>query len=645
MRAVAVGLVVFFHLWPNLLPGGYVGVDVFFVISGYLITGLLVRAALPGGRISLLDFYSRRARRLLPAATAVLAATLVGMLVFLPPARWEETATQVAAGALYLQNWVLAWLAVDYLGAENAASPVQHYWSLAIEEQFYLVWPLMMMATIAAARKTGVSATRALVATLGLLFAGSLAASIVLTAANQTQAYFVTHTRLWELALGGLLALSIHRFRGTMQARAAMALAGLAAIFWSAWSYSHATPFPGTAALLPTLGTVLVVIAGDVRIGAFRGLNAGWLRYLGDRSYSIYLWHWPLIAFYSARQDQVGLLDGLGLLALTLVIAHLSYCYIEERYRHPRARGEWRPLGYGLASVLACVLAAGAVQYFIAAQPAAVARPNDPDYPGPAALLAAAPVPDGVKPIPPLARLKRDLPIVYREKCHQDQASAEPISCVLGDPDGTKTVVVAGDSHAAQWIPALDRLSKEQGWKLVTLTKSACAFSRVDVLKAGKPYPSCAEWRENVVARIKELGAATVFTSQSRYDYVSAQAMTQGLRSVWSELTQAGAQVVAIHDTPWMPFQPADCLAGDPKECVARREEVAAKDVFSAAAEGMDAVRVIDLTDGICGPETCEAVVGNIIVWRDQHHMTATYAEALAPFLGRKLDNYGAGLN
>ena len=211
LRAVAVGLVLIFHVWPSILPGGYVGVDVFFVISGYLITGLLVRTALRDGRISLVDFYSRRARRLLPAATAVLAATFAGMFVFLPEARWEEAATQIAASALYVQNWVLAWLSVDYLGAENAASPVQHYWSLSIEEQFYFVWPLVMIAAIAIARRFGLSLRRTFVVALAVIFALSLAASILLTAQEPAQAYFVTHTRMWELALGGLLALTIHR--------------------------------------------------------------------------------------------------------------------------------------------------------------------------------------------------------------------------------------------------------------------------------------------------------------------------------------------------------------------------------------------------------------------------------------------------
>ena len=639
LRAVAVGLVLIFHIWPSALPGGYVGVDVFFVISGYLITGLLVRAALRDGRISLLDFYARRARRLLPAATAVLAATFAGMFVFLPEARWEETARQIAASALYVQNWMLAWLSVDYLGAENAASPVQHYWSLSIEEQFYFVWPLVMIGAIYLSRRLDLSLRRTFVFALSFIFVASLATSVLLTASEPAQAYFVTHTRMWELALGGLLALTIHRVRVDSQLlRAGMALVGFAAIVWSAFAYSPATPFPGTAALAPTIGTALLIVAGDVRLGFFRGLNAQWLTWIGDRSYSIYLWHWPLVVFYTVGTETVGLMDGLGLLALTLVLSHLCYEHIEQRYRHGQANGEWKPLAYGLASIVGCVAAAGALQYSIVSQAAIHVDMADARYPGPAALLTSAPVPDGVDAIPSLAALKRDLPVVYAEKCHQNQTDVEPISCTLGDPDGETIMAITGDSHAAHWVPALDRVAKASGAKLLTFTKSACAFSRVEVRTQGKPYTSCGEWRENVIDRIKELGVDTLFTSQSRYSYVDENKMAEGLRSVWAELVDAGVEVVPIRDTPWMQFEPGDCLAaGDPSLCTTPRREAEASDVFSQAASTIDGLRVIDMTDGICGPDTCTAIVGNIIVWRDNHHLSATYSEALGPYLAQQL--------
>ena len=417
-----------------------------------------------------------------------------------------------------------------------------------------------------------------------------------------------------------------------------IAIAGLAAILWSALTYSPATAFPGVAALVPTLGTALVILAGDVRLGFFRGLNARVLTWIGDRSYSIYLWHWPLVVFYTVRQEKVGLMDGIGLIALTMLLSHLSYEYLEQRYRHAKVKGEWKPLGYGLASIAACVAAAGTLQYSVASQATIHIDAADPRYPGPAALLAAAPVPEGVEAIPALAALKRDLPRIYvGDACHQNQVGAEPISCTLGNPDGARTMVITGDSHAAQWVPALERIAHANGWRLVTFTKSACAFSRVEVRLRNEPYASCMEWRENVIAEIKALRPDVVFTSQSRYGYIARETMVEGLRSVWRELAEAGIKVVPIHDTPWMPFQPGDCLAlGKPENCTAPRSKVEASDIFADAASALEGIGVIDLTDAICDPANCETIIGNMIVWRDQHHLTATYAAALAPYLAQQ---------
>jgi len=636
LRAIAVGLVVIFHIWPNWLAGGYVGVDVFFVISGYLITGLLARAAERDGRVSLLDFYSRRARRLLPAATLVLTFAFVGMFFLLPEARWEETVIQIAASALYIQNWVLAWLSVDYLGAEQAASPVQHYWSLAIEEQFYFIWPWIMIGCLFLARH-GLSRRRIFTFALAAIFTASLAASVYFTAQQPQSAYFVTYTRAWELALGGLLALTIHRISIESQwLRAALLIAGLAAIVGSAAVFTEATAFPGIAALVPTVGAVLVLLAGDVRLGAFKGLNAIWLGYIGDRSYSIYLWHWPLVVFYTVRVEIIDPMAGLGILALALVLSHLCYEHVEQRFRHPGKPREWRPLGMALASICMCLLAAGSTIYLLRSQSVSADAGTDL-YPGPAALLADASVPLGVDTLPSLANLKRDLPVVYGLGCHQNQESAEPISCTLGDPNGTKTMVITGDSHAANWIPALDIVARDNGWKLVTFTKSACAFSRVEVQVQGKPYTACMQWRENALAKIKEIGAEVMFTSQSRYGYIEDAEMAAGLTSVWQELIASGVRVVPIQDTPWMPFEPGDCLQdGDFDLCTAPRAEVVARDVFYQAASALSGVKVVDLVDAICDPQTCFSVVGNVIVWRDPHHLTATFAAALAPYLAQQ---------
>ncbi|MBA1144029.1 acyltransferase family protein [Mesorhizobium neociceri] len=635
LRGLAVALVVVYHLWPAVLPGGYVGVDVFFVISGYLITGLLAQMALRDGRVSLIEFYSRRVRRLLPAATLVLLVALLGTLLFISKARWEEIGNQIVASALYVENWRLAAVAVSYLEADTLPSPVQHYWSLSIEEQFYIVWPLVMIGVTWLSRRRDLPLRACLIGALSLIFAASLIASVVLTATDPAQAYFVSHTRLWELALGGLLVLTEHRFRLGVFARRFLAILGMAGILAAAVLFSATTPFPGASALLPTLATALIILAGEVEVGRFRGLDSWPLRFVGDRSYSIYLWHWPLITIFLAQGYSLTLASGFGLIAMTLVLSDLSYRYVEQRYRQARTAVWWKPLGYGTAAVLTCVVASGSLLLFLKTERIDTALIGTPSYPGPAALVSGAAVPDGVDLLPPLARLRRDVPVVYATKCHQEESS-EPKRCSLGDPTGAKTIVLVGDSHAAQWVPALDKVAKNRNFKLVTFTKSACPFSRVAIMADGKPNVLCAQWQDNVLAEILKLKPYLIVTSQSNYGSVPQDQMIEGLRSLWSRLTEAGSQIVAIRNTPYMKFDPGDCLSATPTKCVTRLSDVERSNVLVLAAEGQKNVRAIDMVDTICGPQLCPAVVGNIIVWRDNHHLTATYSLALAPYLAAK---------
>ena len=635
LRGLAVAFVVIFHIWPAALPGGYVGVDIFFVISGFLITGLLARMALSDGGISLVGFYTRRVRRLLPAAIVALFVTLAGTLLFVSDAWWEETAKQVMASALYVQNWRLAEQAVDYLGAEDAPSPVQHFWSLSIEEQFYIVWPLLMIAALWWARRRGYSPIQTLTAALGVVLAGSLAASVVLTRSDPTWAYFVTHTRVWELALGGLLALTLDRFQPDGRVRTAMAVTGILAAFASAILFTRSTDFPGFKALLPTFGAALIIAAGGTRIGRFRGLDTAALRYVGDRSYSIYLWHWPLIIFYVAQRGSIGLFDGVALIIAIVAVSDLSYRFVEQPYRHSRPSLQWRPLIDGTVAVGLCVAAAGGLVYAIDRQRIDVSLIGTTNYPGPAALLANAAVPEGVKPLPPLSKIGSDVPVIYRMKCHQEQKGIDATGCRLGDPAGTKTIVVMGDSHAAQWIPAVDKIAKDRKWRLITFTKAACPVTRVTILDDGKPYEQCALWREKVLAEIATLKPDFAITSQSNYTSVAQDAMIEGLRSVWNELASQGVHVIAIRNTPFSLFDPRNCLGTDPGKCVNPRSEVERENIYALAAQSLTGVTVVDMNDALCGKDSCPAVVGNIVVLRDNHHLTATYALALAPYLAK----------
>src|SRR3954451_21103684 len=298
LRALAVALVIAAHVWPDLVPGGFVGVDVFFVVSGYLITSLLVEEIARTGRIRLTAFWARRARRILPAALVTLLVCAVATMILVPSNHWDAFMREVAASAAYVENWQLAHTAVDYFAKDDGVSPVQHYWSLSVEEQFYLMWPLLLLGPPAVPRRRGPqSRVVALAAAMGVLTAVSLSWSILHTPNDPEAAYFVTPTRAWEFGAGGVLALLPQLARSPVLVRAILSWLGLAAIVVAAFAYGSDTVFPGSAALLPVLGTLAVIRAGapDHRLAPARLLALGPIQRTGDLSYSLYLWHWPVL--------------------------------------------------------------------------------------------------------------------------------------------------------------------------------------------------------------------------------------------------------------------------------------------------------------------------------------------------------------
>lgn len=636
LRALAVGAVLLFHIWPGLVPGGYVGVDVFFVISGYLITSVLFREAASTGSISLARFYERRIRRLLPAATAVLLA-VAACLPLLPRGRWQDTAYEIAASALYVENWRLAWLAVDYLGAENEPSPVQHYWSLSIEEQFYIVWPLVMLALLALPRGRPLRTT--LMAALTSIAAFSFAASVILTSQDQAAAYFLTHTRMWELALGGLLALVTQpSISGRM--REGLRLAGLTAIVASCFAFSSATQFPGVAALLPTLGCALVIAAGsgelnrNERFSSYRLLASSPAQHLGDISYSVYLWHWPLIVFAGAllSEPHLSLGAGAAVLAATLLLSRVSYRFIEQPFRHP-GQQTLPALMSGAASITGVVLVSGAVLFTIRGSSTDVAVSSE-QYPGALALMSGAPVPRVDALLPPLAKVPQDLPGAYRSKCHLDQRMAELNPCVFGPENAPFRVLLSGDSHAANWIPALQVLAEKRGWRVETHTKSSCQLLIEPVEIKGEVYKSCFDWGTRVLSRISEWRPDVVLVSQSFKAQLidRTRPIEKAIAATWSEILKAGVRVIGIAETPWHELNPVECLEMD-RACASDRQSVTRDNRFAAAAAIEPRVPVIDMMDTLCTPTQCPMAIGNIVVWRDRHHLTATYSRTVADVL------------
>ena len=673
LRAIAVGLVLLYHAGVTWLPGGYVGVDVFFVISGFLITGMLVRQSLEKGRIDLADFYARRIRRILPAATIVLVFVAVFTLVLLPRTRWESIGTEIVGSALYLVNWVFA-DGTDYLDAGSAASPLQHFWTLAVEEQFYIVWPALLigllwlahLGTKHPADQDAQSARiqRFLQIGVGLVIVPSFIWSIYYTQTNPAPAYFVTTTRLWELAIGAAIAIFVvyleklpHQLGYILQG------GGLVAILAAGLFYSDATSFPGYAALLPTLGAAAVIIggmSGRATEGFAVVLNVRPMRWVGDLSYSLYLWHWPLIVFATYFFDgTLPVWAGLIVVVLAVVPSWLSYRYVEQPFRDWQRLKEKsvRALRAG-ASLMVATAACGLIILFsshVLAQQNTSTTAGD----GPQGAEIVEAEPDAVEPVkqaesinPDVTEAQEDLAVAYEDGCHVDQVESGVKSCVYGNEDSDYVVAVVGDSHATHWVPALEKIAEENDWRLETYTKSACALSTVAVNYQGSFYESCYDWNQQVMEELVGADAPDhVIVSAASYpaaessdvpDGVNTGKISEGLGDAWTKLQDDGVGVTAILDTPRLDLDVPECVAENPEdltECSEKRSdalEASAHEDMQQAAETSD-TEAVDLTDMFCSSDSCSAVIGDVLVWRDQHHMTATYSESLTSSLQREL--------
>lgn len=699
LRAVAVGVVLLYHANFPFLTGGFVGVDVFFVISGYLITGLLLREAITNGRISLSDFYARRARRILPAATIVLVVTLGLTALFLPPIRWEQIGTEAAGAAVYVVNWILA-KNTDYLNADVAASPVQHFWTLSVEEQFYIVWPLLLIAVLwlATRRKKGAHSAPSQARVLGFAAVGitlilipSLVWSIYYTDLNAAPAYFVTTTRLWELAIGAALAVFATQLtRLPDWFGYLLGWAGLAGILAASFFYTSSSPaFPGSAALLPTLSAAAVIAGGfngraSRGVGRLLGLRP--MRWIGDISYSLYLWHWPLVVVATyLLGGHLQFRWGLAVVAFSILPAWLSYRFIENPFRDWKRlkASAGRSLSAG-AGLVAITLVCATVVFFmprISAPPAvaenvkelgaealidqAVKPPHAVELPGEYFSAAAAGGPlseqliasfDGLgKPVdsveggflPSAIDARTDNPELYAMGCQLSEEEGTPKPCFFGDTAGKKTVMLVGDSHAAAWMPALDVLAKKHKWRLITNTKSGCSFADVPQTRFGGAFPTCDEWNQRVMDQVLQEHPMLVVTVNAGRRGVwengaslkgdqKVQTFGAGLHRHWAKLNKAGIPVRVIKDTPEISFDVPECVSANPQnltKCAMPRDTALNKRPHPEleALKGLPDTELIDMNDWICpDASACPAVVGNVLVWRDTDHITATYSRTLA---------------
>lgn len=676
LRAVAVGTVLLYHAGASFMPGGFVGVDIFFVISGFLITGLLVKEMRQDGKVSLSGFYARRAKRILPAATIVLLAVAALTVTVLPRNRWDSIGWEILGSAFNVVNWVFANNSTDYLRQDQAASPVQHFWTLAVEEQFYIVWPLLLVGVCVLAsskvrhRSSVLNLPRAInlarIAVLTLTVP-SFVFSILYTQENSGAAYFVTTTRLWELGVGAIIALfATELSRLNAVAAQLVGWMGLAGIIASVVLISSGTPYPGSAAMLPTLGAAAVIIAGmngRARTGVGAILSLSPFTWIGDVSYSLYLWHWPMIVIGTYILGGLTLTQGLIIIALSFIPAVLSYRYVER----PVLRWDYlkdNRTALGLATIMFCCAGFAAIAILLVPKPVNLAGYT----PAPVSLGGEAYTPtqalrgaellandpgtgvaqDKVAPFEPLAMYAAD--DMVTSECHQKVNEDQAEACVHGDANAAFHIAVVGDSHAAQWGPAFDRVAKKNGWRVDMYTKSSCALVGTMIMAEGDKatYDTCLSWHNNVMAALTGPNKPDiVLTTGQAYKTADGLPLADSLAASWRALKDAGITVAALGDTPRPGINVPECaLANEQRltECAVDRT-VALKNGLATqqlAARLVGGVEVLDMTENICPADKCAVVIGNVFVYRDSNHITATYIRTLAPALESKLASIGA---
>ncbi|WP_193750438.1 acyltransferase family protein [Curtobacterium luteum] len=668
LRAVAIGLVVLYHLWPNRLPGGFVGVDVFFVISGFLITGHLVRSigTQPTPRL-LVDFYARRIRRLAPAAVLVIVFVLIASVLLLPATSLAPTGWSALASTLFSQNWYLASQSVSYLEAASQPSALQHFWSLSVEEQFYIVWPLVLLAVALVAHRRRVPLIRALGTAVLVLGSLSLVWSLIHTASDPDVAFFDTTARAWQFAFGAVIALLPERVR----LPGWLAWGGIACIAVATFAFSDSTPFPGAAALLPTVGAGLVIAARSSEDGVWSWAYAsrfGAVRWLGDVSYSAYLWHWPLIVLLPvALGHALGTREKVAIILATLVLAGASQRLVEEPFRRAPWLTARRRRSFVAGATAAAVLVIGSIGS-VGVSNAATATEN-------AALIAKVTRGDSCYAAAALGnrecgtafgKLDRDhlpesladKPVAWQDDCIDDITENTEKLCSLGDPSGTETVLLWGDSHAGAWSSAFDIAGKINHWKVIVAARNKCPSSLVapDETAWGEKLPEdqqhwCAArnaWvLKSVVPKsdrvvLADLWANYVFDGGRGNQAKGYERLVESTRAVGRDVTvmqHVPLTGPTLEKKVWGP----DCLAKQtPTSCsnpLASAYPASTSAVFRAMRhDGLGAdVRYVPVEDRFCDESRCYSAIGGVSVYFDGSHLSNTYSTSLGPWLAKAL--------
>jgi len=609
LRALAATLVVFFH--AKLVPGGFIGVDIFYVISGYLITGLIIKEIELTSSFGFKAFYLRRAKRLLPASLGILAATSVLSWILLPPTVRSNLGKDIFAATIYISNYLFAYWQNDYQNLNATPSPVIHYWSLAVEEQFYIFWPIAIFLLWKFGRK------RAVFFGVSAITAASFLFSLYLTSHSPIWAFYSLPTRAWELGLGALILFIPKKIVEDRTIAKTLAVwFSLLLLIYGSLKFSDRTPFPGTSALLPTIAATLAIALIASWPPILNDLSK-WrvVQWLGEISYPFYLWHWPILVLPSTRFGRpLTIIERALLIALTALAADLTHRFIEKPISRTKP-SQSRILKISILGTAICALLSLAI---LATSSNQITLSN-----GRSVSIAQV----------------MEKPKVYLDDCHVNNGETLSGECSYGDKTSKRTIVLYGDSHAAQWFPALEKIAIDNGIRLISLTKSACPAPEVKKVEVGAyKNADCFKWRANSIKRIGELNPEAVLLSGfQHFDFPKTFASreiwwSQGQQITFNHLRGLAPKLIYITDTPHPTRDIPNCLAsGGGEKCDG-------SEISSPTVAG--GFTVLDPTPWLCDKK-CPAIVGGVVAYRDASHISVAMSTTLAPKLELYLKSQG----
>ena len=639
LRAVAALLVAVYHIWMMRVSGG---VDVFFVVSGFLITTSLLSRYARDGYINFFSFIFGLLKRLLPNALLVLTVVLIASYFIMPEYRHAGIIKEIFASIFYFENWQLAISGTDYLNQGNEKSPVQHFWAMSIQGQFYVIWFLVISLAILIHKKFKIEFKKSFLGILLTLIVISFIFSVYLTGVNQPLAYFDTRTRVWEFGLGGLLLLIIYSIKLPKFLSTIIGWSGLVILLSTGLLLDVENSFPGYIALLPVMAAVFILVAGEntSKLGVEKFLGSKFMVWLGGLSYGLYLWHWPLLSFYYVIFDttDVSILHGILIIFISLVLSYLANRFLENPINQLIGKNN-----FTFKKFLPIILQLGVViillgVWFIGSELKSSQQENlagNRENPGVLAEEISF-SPEGTEPIPALENAKDDRADAYADGCQISPGDSEVKICEYGNTDDYDyTIALVGGSKSTHWLPSLQELGEI--YRILNVTKSGCRFS---LDNSESIADDCYEWNTKVVDELAEYNPDAVVTladvARPAYEEVP-----EGFIEQFEKLNNYDIPILAIRDTPYFSKDVVECLSQENgiNDCsIEKSKTISPTPAWEKLSNPPENVTYVDYTDYICTENTCPPVVGNIVAYLDKSHMTATFNKTFAPIIRKDLE-------